>query len=168
MSECCQPVTYNSQGLVRQTDSLNSSQANLISQPVSDCSLDLSLEDMVPKMFLAMSNGLHPSLVTEMFQNFKSLKQLVQLMTNIFSHGVKADQVETSIVMAKQFNSHKYYTMAMVDSMDVLLRSHARLDIGLLVTLLSDVYEILGSGRDSLTPLLVDTLVKQVSPTVDK
>ena len=69
--------------------------ANLISQLVSDCSVDLSsLEDMVPEMFLAVSNGLHLSLVMEMFISSKTFKQLTQLMTNIFSHGVQTDQME--------------------------------------------------------------------------
>ena len=60
-------VTYNSQGLVRKTDSdsLNSSQANLISQPVSDCSLELS----------QWSNSiLRPSLANEMLLRSESPK----------------------------------------------------------------------------------------------
>ena len=52
--------------------------------------------------------------------------------------------------------------------MEVLLRPLARLDIGHLVTLLSDVYKMFGSARGSLTPMLVDTLDKSVSPTVNR
>ena len=52
--------------------------------------------------------------------------------------------------------------------MEVLLRPLARLDIGRLVTLLSDVYKMFGSARGSLTPMLVDTLDKSVSPTVNR
>ena len=65
-------------------------------------------------MFLAVSNGLHLSLVMEMFISSKTFKQLTQLMTNIFSHGVQTDQVEISIELAKQFHSYKYYTRTMV------------------------------------------------------
>ena len=84
--------------------------------------MDLSsLEDMVPEMFLAVSKGLHSSLVMEMFISSKTFKQLTQLMTNIFSHGVQTDQVEISIELAKQFHSYKYYTRTMVDSMEELL-----------------------------------------------
>ena len=166
MSTWREPQTYNSQGLVRMTDSLNSSQAKLISQPGSDSSLDSSQEEIVPKLFLAMSNGLHPSLITEMFQSFKSSKQVTQFLTNIFTHGLKTDQVEMSIILAKQFHSHKYYTRAMASSMEVLLKTHTMLDTGHLVRLVSDVYQRLGSLRDNLTPLLVDTLVKWVSPTM--
>ena len=84
--------------------------------------MDLSsLEEMVPEMFLAVFNGLYPSLVMEMFISSKTFKQLTQLMTNIFSHGVQTDQVEISIELAKQFHSYKYYTRTMVDSMEELL-----------------------------------------------
>ena len=85
MSTWREPETYNSQGLVWKTDSLNSSQAKLISQPGSDSSLDSYQEEIVPKLFLAMSNGLHPSLITEMFQSSKSSKQVTQFLANIFT-----------------------------------------------------------------------------------
>ena len=46
------------------------------------------------------------------------------------------------------FQSHKYYTRAMIDSMadgaTVLMRSHTRLDIGSLVTLLWTVGKRIG------------------------
>ena len=115
-----------------------------------------------------MYNGLYPSLVTEMFHSSKSLKQLTKVLTIIFSHGVKTDQVVISIVLAKQLQFHKLYIRALVDSMEVLLRPLARLDIGHLVTLFSDVYKMVGSARESLTPMLVDTLDKWVFATVHR
>jgi hypothetical protein len=54
----------------------------------------------------------------EMFISSKTFKQLTQLMTNIFSHGVQTDQVEISMELAKQLHSYKYYTRTMVDSME--------------------------------------------------
>ena len=72
-----------------------------------------------------------------------------------------------SIILDEQFHSHTYYTRAMMNTMEVLLKSHTMLDTGHLVRLVSDVYQRLGSLRDNLTPLLVDTLVKWVSPTMD-
>ena len=87
MAGYSEPETFNSQGLVRK-DSLNSSQANLFSQPGSDGSLDSSVENYVPRLFLAMSNGLHPALATEMFHssmNLNTPKQLSQYLTIIFS-----------------------------------------------------------------------------------
>jgi hypothetical protein len=115
-----------------------------------------------------MYNGLYPSLVTEMFHSSKSLKQLTKVLAIIFSHGVKTDQVVISIVLAKQLQFHKLYIRALVDSMEVLLRPLARLDIGHLVTLFSDVYKMVGSARESLTPMLVDTLDKWVFATVNR
>ena len=43
--------------LIRTISSLNSSQAKLISKPGSDWSLDTSQEEIVPKVFWAMSNA---------------------------------------------------------------------------------------------------------------
>ena len=139
MSTWREPETYNSQGLVRMTDSLNSSQAKLISLPGSDSSLDSSQEEIVPKLFLAMSNGIPPSLITEMFQSSMSSKQVTQFLSNIFTHGLKTGQVEMSIILAKQFHSHKYYTSSMVNTtMKVLWKSHTTLDT---FGLVSDIYQ---------------------------
>ena len=77
-----------------------------------------------------MSNGLHLSLITEMFQSSKSSKQVTQFLSNIFTHGLKTDQVEKSIIIAKLFHSHNYYTRAIVNPMDVLLKLHTMLDTG--------------------------------------
>ena len=107
-------------------------------------------------------------LLSQMFHSSKSLKQLTKVLTIIFSHGVKTDQVVISIVLAKQLQFQKLYIRALVDSMEVLLRPLARLDIGHLVTLLSDVYKMVGSARESLTPMLVDTLDKWVFATVHR
>ena len=61
-------------------------------------------------------------------------------------HGLKANrQVEKSIIMAKLFHSHNYYTRAMVNPMDVLSRLHTMLDTGHFVRLVSDVSQRLGS-----------------------
>ena len=109
MSDWREPETYNSKGLVSKVDSLNSSQANMINQPGFDSSLNSSFEQSVPQLFLATSNGLHPSLVTEIFQGSKSPKQLTQFLISIFSHGLKTGQVDISLSLAKQFRPHKLF-----------------------------------------------------------
>ena len=96
------------------------------------------------------------------FQSSKSSNQLTQFLTNIFAHGLITDQVEISIILAKQFHSLTYYTRAMMNTMKVLLKLHTMLK----VRLVSDVYQRLGSLRDNLTPLLVDSLVKWLFPTM--
>jgi hypothetical protein len=85
-------------------------------------------------------------------------------LTNIFAQGLKTDQVEMSIILAKQFHSLTYYTRAMMNTMEVLLRAHTMLNTGHLLCLL----EAAGSMRDNLSPLLVDTLVKWMSPIMDR
>jgi hypothetical protein len=50
----------------------------------------------------------------EMFISSKTFKQLTQLMTNIFSHGVQTDQVEISMELAKQLHSSMLSTMVLV------------------------------------------------------
>ena len=139
MAGYSEPETFNSQGLVRKEDSLNSSQANVFSQQGSDSSLDSSVEKIIPRLFLAVSNGLHPALSTGMFQ-IDSSKQLDQILTNILCHGVKIGQVDMSLLLARQFHSHKHYTMALVSSMNIVLVTQARLDIGKLASLLSCLY----------------------------
>ena len=51
--------------------------------------------------------------------------------------------MEISIELSKQFHSYKYYTRALVDSMEELVKSHTSLDIGLLVSILCHEHEIL-------------------------
>ena len=168
MAGYSEPETFNSQGLVRKGDSIDSSQANLISQPGSDCSLDSSVENYVPRLFLAMSNGLHPALATEMFHSsMNTPKQLSQYLTIIFSHGLKTGQVSMSLLLARQFHSYMHYTMAIVNSMSVMV-TQARLDTIHLASLLSSVYKELGSAKDCMTPLIVDTLVRWGTPSMDK
>ena len=112
---------------------------------------------MVPEMFLAVFNGLYPSLVMEIFISSKTFKQLTQLMTNIFSHGVQTDQVEISIELAKQFHSYKYYTRTMVDYMEELLFGKVKA-------------ELVGGGLVAETrAVLVDIMVimgRQIIPGV--
>jgi hypothetical protein len=64
------------------------------------------------------------------FQSSKSSNQLTQFLTNIFAHGLITDQVEISIILAKQFHSLTYYTRAMMNTMKVLLKSHTMLKTG--------------------------------------
>ena len=154
MAGYSEPETFNSQGLVRKEDSLNSSHANLYSQPGSDSSLDSSVEKIIPRLFLAVSNGLHPALSTGMFQ-IDSSKQLDHILANILCHGVKTGQVDMSLLLARQFHSHKHYTMALVNSMNIVLVTQARLDIGKLASLLSCLYNELGSAKDCLTPTCI-------------
>ena len=157
MSDWKQPETFNSQDLVSKADSLNSSHANLIDQSGLDLdsSLDSSFELSVPQLFLATSNGLHPSLVTKMFQSSKSVKQLTQFLTSIFSHGLKTGQVDISLSLAKQFRPRKYIPTAVVNSVGLLAQSHVRVSLmGNLVVLIIAVYQMLGPGKDILTPVL--------------
>ena len=71
-----------------------------------------------------------------------------------------------SLLLTKQFHSYKHYTMAMVNSINMV--TQAKLDTSHLASLLSSVYKELGSAKDCLTPLLLDTLVSWVTPSLDK
>ena len=50
----------------------------------------------------------------------------------------------------------------------MVLVTQARLDIATIASLLSCVYKELGSTKDFLTPLVVDTLISWVTPSLDK
>ena len=58
--------------------------------------------------------------------------------------------------------------MALVNSINMVLVTQARLDIATIASLLSCVYKELGSTKDFLTPLVVDTLISWVTPSLDK
>jgi hypothetical protein len=140
-------VTYNSQGLVRKTESLNSSQVKLISQPGSDSSLDSSQqEEIVPKLFTGYVQWYPPLSDHRDVPELQVIQAGDTVLGQHLHHGLKANhQVEKSIIMAKLFHSHNYYTRAMVNPMDVLSRLHTMLDTGHFVRLVSDVSQRLGS-----------------------
>ena len=58
--------------------------------------------------------------------------------------------------------------MALVNSINMVLVTQARLDIATIASLLSCVYKELCSTKDFLTPLVVDTLISWVTPSLDK
>ena len=125
-------MTYNSQDLVRKTESLNSSQVKLISQPGSDSSLDSSQqEEIVPKLFTGYVQWYPPLSDHRDVPELQVIQAGDTVLGQHLHHGLKANhQVEKSIIMAKLFHSHNYYTRAMVNPMDVLSRLHTMLDTG--------------------------------------
>jgi len=167
MSGQRKPETYNSQGLVRAAaDSLNSSQASLMSRPDSNCcgSLDSSIENSIPQLFLVISNGLHPGLATELVLTIvESLTQLSQYLTSVFTYGLKTRQVDTAVVIVEQFREkNKYHDMALVYSMNTVIQS--RIDVIAMASFMATVYKKL-DRTGSLTPLIVDTLIRWISPS---
>jgi len=174
MSDWRLPETYNSHGLVNKVDSCNSSEANLVYQSGLDSSLDSSFEKTLPTLFMATANGLHPSLVTDMFsKSFKSSKHLIQFLTSVFSHGIKTGQLEGCLMLAKQFNHHKSYSKAIVKSVENLTKSIVSVgmidNLGVLIIEIFEILEMMMStGKDLLISVIVDTLVKWVSPREDK
>ena len=174
MSDWKLPETYNSKGLVNQVDSCNSSQASLISQSGLDASIDSSFEKTLPTLFVATAKGLTPSFVTDMFSSsFKSSKHLTQFLTCIFSYGLKIGDLETCLLLAKQFNRHKSYSKAVVYAVDNLTKTTVSVSmIDNLGMLIIEIFELLAktmsSGINILVHVMVDTLVKWVSPSQDK
>ena len=167
------PETYNSQGLVNQVDSFNSSEANLISQSEVDSSLDSSFEKNLPTLFVATAKGLHPSLVTDGFSSsLKSSKHLTRFLTSVFSHGLKIGDLETCIVLAKQFNCHKSYSKVIgnaVLNVNKAIVCESMIDnLGMLILKVLEMLDKICSGKDPLVHVIVDTLVKWVSPGQDK
>jgi len=171
MSDWRLPETYNSHGLVYKVDSCNSSEADLVYQSGLDSSLDSSFEKTLPTLFMATANGLHPSLVTNMFS--KSSEHLIQFLTGVFTHGLKTGQLESCLLLVKQFNHHKSYSKAIVKSVDNLTKSIVSAGmIDNLGTLIIELFEMLdkmmSTGKALFVTVIVDTLVKWVSPREDK
>lgn len=167
MSDWKELETYNSQGLVTKADSLNSSKASLVSQAGDDSSLDISYEQSMPQLFQATANGLHPSLVSKMFHiSSKSSKHLSQFLNRVFSHGLKTGELETCLLLVQQFQQHRYYNRAMASTLDFIVKSNISLNkMEYLVMLMTEVYQMLEpAGQEPLTHVMVDTLVRWLTP----
>merc|ERR1719233_662879 len=103
----------------------------------------------------------------------KSSKYLIQFLTSVFSHGLKTGQLEGCLMLAKQFNHHKSYSKAIVKSVENLSKSIVSVgmidNLGVLIIEIFEILEMMMStGKDLLISVIVDTLVKWVSPREDK
>jgi len=167
MSDWKELETYNSQGLVTKVDSLNSSKASLVSQAGDDSSLDISYEQSMSELYLATANGLHPSLVSKMFHiSSKSSKHLSQFLNRVFSHCLRTGELETCLLLVKQFQQHRYYSKAIVSTLDFIVKSNISMNkMEYLVMLMTRVYQMLEpAGQELLTHVMVDTLVRWLTP----
>jgi len=96
----------------------------------------------------------------------KSLKHLSQFLNSVFSHCLKTGELETSLMLVQQFQQHRYYNKAIVNTLDLFLKSNISLNkMEILVMLMTQVYHMLEpAGQELLTHVMVDTLVKWLSP----
>merc|ERR1719233_525227 len=102
----------------------------------------------------------------------KSSEHLIQFLTGVFTHGLKTGQLESCLLLVKQFNHHKSYSKAIVKSVDNLTKSIVSAgmidNLGTLIIELFEMLDKMSTGKALFVTVIVDTLVKWVSPREDK
>jgi len=124
----------------------------------------------IVQMFQDISHGLPPAMSTNMFQcSIQSVKKLSKILLEFFSHGLLTQQVEAALVLAKQFNFHRNYPLALASSLTTLAKQDlVQSQLVIFVNLLIKVYHDLGAARSLLTSPLVDIVLHWTLPKLNK
>jgi len=124
----------------------------------------------IVQMFQDISHGLPPAMSTNMFQcSIQSVKKLSKILLEFFSHGLLTQQVEAALILAKQFNFHRNYPLALASSLTNLAKQDLiQTQLFTFVDLLVSIYHDLGAARSLLTSPLVDIVLHWTLPKFNK
>jgi len=124
----------------------------------------------IVQMFQDVANGLPPAMSTAMFQcSIQSVKELAKILSDFFKHGLLSHQVDISLMIARQFNFHKNYPLALVTSISNLAKHNFEMpELLVFVDLIVKICEELGNGRSLITSSIVDILLHWTLPKSNK
>jgi len=124
----------------------------------------------IAQLFQDVANGLPPAMSTSMFQNsIQSVKDLARILVDFFNHGLKNFKIEVSLVLARQFNFHRNYPLALINSITRLGRQNLdENEMLMFVDLTVRICQELGGARNLMTSSLVDILLQWTMPRMNK
>lgn len=124
----------------------------------------------IAQLFQDVANGLPPAMSTSMFQNsIQSVKDLARVLVDFFNHGLKNFKIEVSLVLARQFNFHRNYPLALINSITRLGRQNLdENEMLMFVDLTVRICQELGGARNLMTSSLVDILLQWTMPRMNK
>jgi len=124
----------------------------------------------IAQLFQDVANGLPPAISTSMFQNsIQSVKDLARVLVDFFNHGLKNFKIDVSLVLARQFNFHRNYPLALINSITRLGRQNLdENEMLMFVDLTVRICQELGGARNLMTSSLVDILLQWTMPRMNK